>query len=246
LPGTITDRFAVGTNTTFVGLVFTPLGSPGYGLDRFYYLRQNPTNGVTTFGTLYLPDPLYPPNPPTNVVVIDRFTVGTNATELTFTHDNAGAFGADLFYYFSGSGGIVTTYGTNAVTTYMTNNTRVNIYTTNSVVGLTTTNTVTAIGWSICQPNGQPVTAAANCSGPIGTIVLVIGTPTVNSDGFFGLTFPTVAGTLYWVQYKDTLLDSAWTNLPGMPVTGTGAPWTSYDSDPAALHPSRFYRVVSF
>jgi uncharacterized repeat protein (TIGR01451 family) len=244
LPGTITDRFAVGTNTTFVGLVFTPLGSPGYGLDNFYYLRQNPTNGVTTFGTLYLPDPLYPPYPPTNVVVIDRFTVGTNATELTFTHDNAGAFGADLFYYFSGSGGIVTTYTTN----YYTNTTSYTYttYTTNIVVSLTTTNTVTAYGWSICQPNGQPVTAAANCSGSIGTVVLVIGTPTVNSDGFFGLTFPTVAGTLYWVQYKDTLLDSAWTNLPGMPVTGTGAPWTSYDSDPAALHPSRFYRIMSF
>jgi uncharacterized repeat protein (TIGR01451 family) len=242
--GPILDRFIVGTNTTFVGLTWTDLTATGYGPNDFYYLRQNPTNGLTTFGHLHLTQP---PTPPTNAVVTDLFPVGTNATELTFT-TTAVAWEANLFYYLSGSGVIVTTYGTNAVTTYMTNNTRVDIYTTNIVVSLTTTNTVTAIGWSIptiCQPNGQQVTAAADCSGPIGTVVLVIGTPTVNANGLFGLTFPTVKGTLYYVQYKDALTDPTWTNLPGMPVTGTGGPLTSYDPDPAALHPSRFYRIMS-
>ena len=239
-PGTITDRFAVGTNTTFVGLVFTPLSAPGYGADNFYYLRQNPTNGVTTFGTIFFPTPPYTP---TSVVVTDRFTVGTNATELTFTA-TAVAWGPNLFYYFSGSGSIVTTYGTNAVTTYMTNNTRVDIYTTNSVVSFTTSNTVTAFGTDICQD--QLVTAAADCIGPIIPIVLVVGTTNSPNGGglLFTLSFPSQSGRSYIVQYKDTLLDLNWTDLiPPGSVTGSGGIVTITDPSPAALHPTRFYRI---
>jgi uncharacterized repeat protein (TIGR01451 family) len=241
--GIITDRFAVGTNTTFVGLTFTDLTAPSFGANNFYYLRQD-TNGLSWFGTIHLTQP---PTPPISAVVTDRFTVGTNAVELTYTFDNP-AFGANLFYFlrgrnFSVTSNSVTTYQTNAVTLYTTNTSdRVNIYTTNIVVSFTPTNTVTVIGTDICK---DTVTAAADCFGPVGTLVLVIGTPNVNNDGYFSLTFPTVQGTLYYVQYKDALLDPAWTNLPGMPVTGTGAPWISYDPDPVFLHPSRFYRIMT-
>jgi hypothetical protein len=240
--GVILDRFTVGTNTTFVGLTFTDLIAPSFGDNNFYYLRQD-TNGVSTFGTLHLTQP---PTPPISAVVTDRFTVGTNAVELTYTFDNP-AFGANLFYFlrgrnFSVTSNSVTTYGTNAVTFYTTNNSRVDIYTTNIVVSFTPTNTVTVIGTDICK---DTVTAAADCFGPVGPNTLVIGTPNVNTDGYFSLTFPTVQGTLYYVQYKDTLLDPAWTNLPGMPVTGSGAPLTSYDPDPVVLHPSRFYRIMT-
>jgi uncharacterized repeat protein (TIGR01451 family) len=231
-PGGIeTDLYAVGTNSWFDALVYVDLTPiPGWGTDYFAYLRHDNTGSI--IGTI---DPL-------THVATDRMSFGTNfLSALTFTTTAVG-YGPNLFYYLGGSG--VATYTTN----YSTNTTvtRVTTYTTNIVVSLTTTNTVRAFGWSICQsPNDQPVTAAADCSGPIGTVVLVIGTPTVNSDGFFGLTFPTVAGTLYWVQYKDALTDPAWTNLPGMPLTGAGGPWTSYDPSPAALHPSRFYRIMS-
>jgi hypothetical protein len=110
------------------------------------------------------------------------------------------------------------------------------------VVSFTPTNTVTASGMDICQ---VPVTAAANC-GCVAPAppVLVIGTPNINSDGFFGLSFLTEQGKSYYVQYKDTLTDPVWTNLPGMPVPGTGGSLTIYDPSPAALHPSRFYRIM--
>jgi len=73
-------------------------------------------------------------------------------------------------------------------------------YTTNSVVSFTPTNTVMASGMDICQT--RTVTAAANCLGPVVTTELIIGTPKVNSDGFFGLSFPTVNGKSYTVQYR--------------------------------------------
>jgi uncharacterized repeat protein (TIGR01451 family) len=235
--GIVLDRFPVGTNTTFVGLVFTPLTAPGYSANNFYYLRQNPTNGVTTFGTIF-PNP---PSPPISAVVTDLFTVGTNATELTYTFDNPAAFGANLFYYLRGSGVIVTTYTTN-YTTNITSYTYTT-YTTNRVVSFTPTNTVTVIGWDIGQV--QTVAGAANCLGPVTPAPLgpVIGTANVNSDGYFSLFFPTEAGKWYFVQYKNTLTDPAWTDLPGMPVPGTGVPLMIYD--PTAAHqPSRFYRII--
>jgi uncharacterized repeat protein (TIGR01451 family) len=241
--GIVTDRFTVGTNTTFVGLTFTDLVAPGYGDNNFYYLRQD-TNGVTTFGTLHLTQP---PTPPISAVVTDRFPVGINAVELAYTFDNP-AFGANLFYFlrgrnFSVTSNSVTTYGTNAVTFYTTNlSSRLDIYTTNIVVSFTPTNTVTVIGTDICK---DIVTAAADCFGPVGPNTLVIGTPNVNVDGNFSLTFPTVDQKLYYVQYKDALLDPAWINLPGMPVTGTGAPLTISDPDPVVWHPSRFYRIMT-
>src|SRR5205807_5618382 len=48
LPGTITDRFIVGTN--FDALAFTAT-DVGYGANMFYYLRHG-ANGVSTFGTI--------------------------------------------------------------------------------------------------------------------------------------------------------------------------------------------------
>jgi hypothetical protein len=168
--------------------------------------------------------------------------------ELTFTADNPGTWGPNLFYFlrgrnFSVTSNSVTTYGTNAVTFYTTNDSRVDISTTNIVVSFTPTNTVTVIGTDLCL---DTVTAAADCFGPVGPNTLVIGTPNVNNDGYFSLTFHTEGGKLYTVQYKDTLLDPAWTNLPGwVSLPGNNLTWTFMDSDRAALHPTRFYRIMS-
>ena len=157
-PGTITDRFTVGTNVD--ALVFTDLIAPGYGANNFYYLRHD-ANQVSTFGTILVTGL-------TNATVTDRFTVGINAAELTFTATDVGSFGPNLFYFLRGSGlslatNITTTFDTNTVTTFATNT--LITYTTNSAATFTPTNTVTAIGRDICQ--SRTVVAAVNCLGPV-------------------------------------------------------------------------------
>jgi hypothetical protein len=229
LPGTVTDRFPIGNNVD--ALVFTDLSAPGFGPNNFYYLRHNAA-GVSTFGTIFVTGL-------TTATVTDRFVVGTNATELTFTATDLG-LGANLFYYLRGSG---LSYTTNIVTSYITN--RVTTYTTNIVVTFTPTNTVTATGMDICQ---SPVSASANCQGRVVLTQgpLLTGTPNVNANGFFSfkLSFPTEQGKSYTVQYKNTLTDPTWTDLPGMPVSGTGGTLIISDMT-AAGHPSRFYRIMS-
>ena len=235
LPGTITDRFTVGSNVD--ALVFTPLIAPGYGANNFYYLRHD-TNRVSTFGTIFV-------NSPTNATVTDRFPVGTNAMALTFTATDAGSFGANLFYFLRGRGlylttNILTTYTINTVITLTTNTSQV--YTTNIVVTFTPTNTVTASGMDTCQ--GNTVTAAANCQGPVSDkpVPMFIGAPTLTA-GLLNLPFPTVIGKSYTVQYKNKLSDPTWTDLPGMPVSGTGG--TLVITDPgAAGQPTRYYRIM--
>ncbi|MHB8522368.1 MAG: DUF7507 domain-containing protein, partial [Limisphaerales bacterium] len=242
LPGTVTPRFTIGTNVD--ALVFTDLIAPGFGADNFYYLRHD-GSGVSTFGTIFVTSP-------TTGTVTDRFTVGTNATELTFTATDVG-FGANLFYYLRGSGlslttNNVTTYTTNTVTTLITNT--VTTFTTNTVVTFTPTNTVTATGIDTCQ--ARTVAAAADCLGPVGPVasaaqsmpavqppVTVIGGLTM-TKGVFGLSFATENGRSYTVQYKNTLADPIWTDLET--VGGTGGNVTVLD--PAATQPTRFYRVM--
>jgi uncharacterized repeat protein (TIGR01451 family) len=221
----VTDRYTVGTN--FDALVYVT-GAPitGWGTNFFAYLRHDNTGSI--IGTI----------DPVSHVVTDRIILGTNfLSALTFTATQVG-YGPNLFYYLRPAR---TTYTTNTVTTYTTNT--VTTYTTNSMVSFTPTNTVTATGMDICQD--QTVVAAANCLGPVVPTALIIGTPNVNSDGFYGLSFPTETGKTYTVQYKNTLADPTWTDLvPPGSVPGTGGPLTIYDSSAAALHQSRFYRVM--
>jgi hypothetical protein len=233
-PGLVaTDRYTVGTN--FDALVFVPSAVSTWGTAIFAYLRHDNTGSI--IGTI----------DPVTHVPTDRLHLSTNfLTGFTFTATDVG-YGANLFYYLRPGGSTlttntVTTYTTNTVTTYTTNT--VITYTTNSVVSFTPTNTVTASGMDICQ---VPVTAAANC-GCVASVspVLIIGTPNVNSNGLFSLSFPTEVGKSYTVQYKDALTDPTWTDLvPPGSVPGTGGPLTINDPSPAALHPSRFYRVMS-
>ncbi len=95
LPGTVTDRFPVGTNVD--ALVFTAT-DVGYGANLFYYLRHD-GDGRSTFGTISAVG-----------AVTDRFVVGTNFNELAFATTDVG-FAANLFYYL-GSGGNTTTTNT--------------------------------------------------------------------------------------------------------------------------------------
>jgi hypothetical protein len=108
------------------------------------------------------------------------------------------------------------------------------------VVRFTPTNTVTAIGTDICQ---HSVTAAADCYGPIGPLVLVIGTANFNSDGFFSLSFFAQDGKWYYLQYKDVFTNPWSTFVPGMLGTGTILIITDPTNPP--LPPIRFYRIMT-
>ena len=220
-PGLVaTDLYAVGTN--FDALVYVT-GTPitGWGTGYFAYLRHNNTGSI--LGTL---------NPLTHVPT-DRMSFGTNFfNALTFTPTDVG-YGANSFYYLLPTRII---YTTNIVTSYTTNT--VTTYVTNSWISFTPTNTVTVSGLDLCQ--GRTVVATADCTGMV--IPLIISAPAINSDGFFGLSIPTREGQSYTVQYKNTLNDPAWTDLPGMPVSGTGGILIIMDPN-AAVQPMRFYRV---
>src|SRR5437762_639443 len=81
----VTDRFGVGLN--FDALTFVA-GDLGYGPNRFYYLRHDPSaNNFSTFGTIS-----------TSGAVTDRFGVGLDFDALTFVAGDLG-YGANLFYY---------------------------------------------------------------------------------------------------------------------------------------------------
>jgi uncharacterized repeat protein (TIGR01451 family) len=232
LPGTVTDRFTIGTNVD--AMVFTDLTAPGFGANNFYYVRHA-SNGVSTFGTIFITSL-------TTATVTDRFTVGTNVTELAFTATDV-AFGPNQFYYLRGrdlsfTTNTVTTFTTNSVTTFNTN--LVTTVTTNNVVSFTPTNTVTAVGMDICQ--ARTVTAVANCLGPVTpppALRVADGFRMANGD--YSLTFPTENGKSYTVQYKNELTDPVWIDL--QTVIGTGGDITITDSG-AALQPSRFYRIL--
>jgi uncharacterized repeat protein (TIGR01451 family) len=251
----VTDRWHLGTN--FLSALTFTTTQVGYGPNLFYYLRPAGSGLTTNTVTTYITNTVTTYN--TNTVAgfitntVPGFITNTVPGFITntvpgFVTNTVPGFVTNTVPGFVTNTvpGFVTNtvpgFVTNTVSGFVTNT--VITYTTNRVVSFTPTNTVTAIGMDICQDS---VNAAANC-GCVASAppVLVTVTPNVNSDGFFSLSFPTEVGKSYTVQYKDALTDPTWTDLvPPGSVPGTGGPLTIYDSSPAALHPSRFYRVMS-
>ena len=129
--GPVTDRFSVGENVDALVFASTDVG---YGADNFYYLRHDST-GHSTLGTIFVTGL-------TIGAVTDRFSVGTNVVELSFTTTDV-LYGPDLFYYLRGMpkvGCAQTTFTTNTATTSLTNS--VLSFTTNEVSSVTTNNVV--------------------------------------------------------------------------------------------------------
>jgi hypothetical protein len=62
------------------------------------------------------------------------------------------------------------------------------------------------------------------------------------NNGQIQITFSTLPGQNYQVQFKDSLADSAWTSLGGS-IAGTGAPQTVSDDMTGSLQ--RFYRLLA-
>jgi hypothetical protein len=234
LPGTITDRFTVGSNVDALVFSSTDVGA-GYGVNNFYYIRHN-SAGVSTFGTISVTGL-------TTGTVTDRFDVGNNAKELTFTPTDTG-FGPNLFYFLRSGSSLLTNTVTSITTStvpVLTTNT-VTTVTTNSISGVVA-DTVTASGTDICQ--SRTVTATASCSSSIQPLQVVLGRPGVSlmhyGNNTFGLSLATQIGTSYTVQYRNTFSEP-WSDLPNMPVSGTGEVLAIADSTEG--QPTRFYRVI--
>jgi len=129
-PGTITDRFTVGSNVDALVFTSTDVGA-GYGANNFYYIRHD-SACVSTFGTIFVTGL-------TTATVTDRFPVGNNVKELTFTTTDTG-LGPNLFYFLRGGACLSTNnvpvVTTNTVAVLTTNS--VPVFTTNSVPVFTT------------------------------------------------------------------------------------------------------------
>jgi hypothetical protein len=125
--------------------------------------------------------------------------------------------------------GFVNNENTNALTTQVTLSTAADA---NSVAG--TTYPITAGG-----------AAATNYTfSYVEGILTVVAQPDLAgisvSENQFTLTWPTIVGQNYQMEYKDSLDDPAWTPL-GAPVAGTGNPLNVNDNNNNA--PNRFYRL---
>ena len=124
----------------------------------------------------------------------------------------------------------------------------------NAPAGATINATSGAFTW-LTTPGGPPSTnlitvrVTDNGTPPLSdakTVALVVAAPprftavSRPSTGQIQISFPTLPGQTYQVQFKDQLTDPAWTPL-GAPVAGNGTTVTQFD-DPSS-HPQRFYQL---
>ncbi len=80
----------------------------------------------------------------------------------------------------------------------------------------------------------------------------LVGLPATNVEAFIArggtaqITFSTIQGQRYKVEYKNTLGDSSWSSLPGADsISGTGSSIQVTDSDPSLqTQHHRFYRAI--
>jgi uncharacterized repeat protein (TIGR01451 family) len=102
------------------------------------------------------------------------------------------------------------------------------------------TNTVMAIGVDDCQ--ARTVTAAVNCLGPVAHALpaSIIGMP-IMANGVISVSFPTVNGKSYTLQYKNALSDPTW--IDSGTVVGTGG-FLSITDGAAFTGSARFYRII--
>jgi hypothetical protein len=66
---------------------------------------------------------------------------------------------------------------------------------------------------------------------------------TAKAPSAFNLTFGTMAGLIYQVQYTTNLVQSNWINL-GKPLIATNASLTVSDTNAISSSPQRFYRIL--
>jgi hypothetical protein len=60
--------------------------------------------------------------------------------------------------------------------------------------------------------------------------------------GAFNVSLPTKSGSVYQLEFKESLADGVWTPLPLVPGNGGAATL----NDPSAVGQQRFYRVLQW
>jgi len=98
------------------------------------------------------------------------------------------------------------------------------------------TDTVTASGTDICE--GRTITATANCSGPVGR--LIVSSVTL-ANGTATITWVATPGVTYRLQCASNYQNSVWINVPG-DVTASGK--TASKNDTVGSTKQRLYRVM--
>jgi uncharacterized repeat protein (TIGR01451 family) len=103
------------------------------------------------------------------------------------------------------------------------------------------TNTVSAASITAnSNPTNTSILLTSVSGGSVTAPVLSPGSAAVTTNGF-SLSVPSAAGLTYVLQYKNSLTDAAWTNVPGAAVGGTGGVIVLQDN---SIGTDRFYRVA--
>jgi hypothetical protein len=90
--------------------------------------------------------------------------------------------------------------------------------------------------------NGPPPLSASGTFSVIVSSSPQFARAAAGSNGQIQITFNTLPGQNYQVQFKNNLADSSWTSLGGS-IPGTGSPQTV--SDDMTGSPQRFYRLLA-
>jgi len=213
--GPVTDRFSLGEGVD--ALVFTAT-DVGYGNNNFYYLRHD-VLGHSTLGTIFVTGL-------TSGNVIDRFSVGTNVTELSFTPTDV-LYGPNLFYYLRGTAKIgcsqivlttnaVTTFTTNLMQTLSTN--LATSFTTNNVTDLVTNDVVSLSTNSVTLLTTNIVTTLATNN--------VAGFATNSVVSFTTNSFYTVATNMVTTLGTNSVISFATNTVVGL-ATNTVITYTT-------------------
>ena len=95
---------------------------------------------------------------------------------------------------------------------------------------------------TVTNPDGQSATSLSGLLTIVGGINLAPTLDSISNSNFTSiLTWSSISGTTYQVQFKTNLNDAAWLDL--LPtVTATGV--TASATDSSATNAARFYRVL--
>ena len=105
----------------------------------------------------------------------------------------------------------------------------------------TTTTTTNSITVRVTDNGTPPLSDAKTFSVFVSALPRFNGA-SLTGDGYIQISFSTLPGRNYQVQYKNNLADATWTPLGGT-VSGTGAAVNIYDD--ITSRPQRFYQLLA-
>jgi hypothetical protein len=195
------------------------------GVAKAMLLARQTTDANSAAITTYVT----PPAPADNTVVtLIRPSAGVIPTNLAVPYIGGGPPG---WMRLKRAGDQFTTYRSTNGTDWIEIGTATLTWPTNLLVGV----------GAVSHRNSILVTARFNNLNFAKELPIVeLVNPTYGPGGF-SVSFQTVGGVLYVVQYKDSLSDPEWTSLPAMAGDGTLQTFTDSTASPTN---NRFYRVL--